>query len=98
MKRPVQYGLKLKAHAVYLSQHQLIPYDRIRDHFADQMHIPVSTGSVFHFNQEAYERLEGFEQWVKTELACFPVLHADETGINSAMASAIGFPAPLVRR
>ena len=42
-----------------------------------------ATGSVFHFNQEAYERLEGFEEWVKTELACSPVLHADETGINS---------------
>jgi len=37
VSRPVQYGLNLKAHAVYMSQYQLIPYDRIRDHFQDQM-------------------------------------------------------------
>jgi transposase len=82
VNRPVQYGLNLKANAVYMSQHQLIPYDRIRDHFQDQMHIPVSAGSVFNFNKEAYERLASFEQWAKTQLARSELLHADETGIN----------------
>jgi transposase len=82
VNRPVQYGLNLKANAVYMSQYQLIPYDRVRDHFQDQMHIPVSAGSVFNFNKEAYERLEPFEQWAKTELAKSMLMHADETGIN----------------
>ncbi|MCU7894063.1 MAG: IS66 family transposase, partial [Candidatus Thiodiazotropha sp. (ex Lucinoma aequizonata)] len=63
VNRPVQYGFSLKANAVYISEYQLIPYDRIRDHFQDQMHIPVSVGSLFNFNKEAYERLEPFEQW-----------------------------------
>ena len=80
--RSVQYGLTLKAHSVYMSQYQLIPYDRIRDHFQEQLHIPVSAGSVFHFNQEAYERLEVFEKWVQTQLARSALLHVDETGIN----------------
>ena len=82
VNRPVQYGLNLKANAVYMSQHQLIPYDRVRDHFQDQMHIPVSAGSVFNFNKEAYERLASFGQWAKTQLARSDLLHADETGIN----------------
>jgi len=82
VSRPVQYGLNLKANAVYMSQHQLIPYDRVRDHFQDQMHIPVSAGSVFNFNKEAYERLESFGQWTKAQLARSELLHADETGIN----------------
>ena len=82
VNRPVQYGLNLKANAVYMSQHQLIPYDRIRDHFQDQMHIPVSAGSVYNFNKEAYERLESFGQWAKRQLARSDRLHADETGIN----------------
>jgi transposase len=82
VNRPVQYGLSLKANAVYMSQYQLIPYDRIRDHFQDQMHIPISAGSVFNFNQEAYAGLEAFEQWAKTELAGSDLMHADETGIN----------------
>lgn len=82
VNRPVQYGLSLKANAVYMSQYQLIPYDRIRDHFQDQMQIPVSVGSVFNFNKEAFARLEPFEQWAKTELAKSMLMHADETGIN----------------
>jgi len=80
--RPVQYGLKLKANAVYLSQFQLIPYDRIRDQFQDQMHIPISVGSVFNFNKNAYHRLAVFERWAKTQLAQSDQMHADETGIN----------------
>jgi transposase len=82
VNRPVQYGLNLKANAVYMSQYQLIPYDRIRDHFQDQMHIPASAGSVFNFNKEAYEGLASFGQWAKTQLARSDLLHADETGIN----------------
>jgi len=82
VNRPVQYGLNLKANAVYMSQYQLIPYDRIRDHFRDQVHIPVSAGSVFNFNKEAYEGLASFEQWTKTQLARSGLMHTDETGIN----------------
>jgi transposase len=82
VKRPVQYGPALKANAVYMSQYQLIPYDRIRDHFQDQMGIPVSAGSLFNFNKEAFEGLASFEQWVKGRLAGSDLLNADETGIN----------------
>jgi transposase len=82
VKRAVQYGLNLKATAVYMSQYQLIPYDRIRDHFQDQMHIPLSAGSVFNFNKEAYAGLDAFGQWAKTQLAQSELMHADETGIN----------------
>jgi len=82
VKRPVQYGPSLKANAVYMSQYQLIPYDRVRDYFQDQMHTPVSAGSVFNFNKEAYEGLASFAQWVKGQLASADLMHVDETGIN----------------
>ncbi len=36
-----------------MSQYPLIPYDRVRDHFQDQLHIPVSAGSVFNFNVDS---------------------------------------------
>jgi len=80
--RPVQYGIGVKVNSVYMSQYQLIPYNRIEDHFLDQMQIPVSSGSIYNFNQEAYERLEYFEQWVKARLISSPLVHIDETGIN----------------
>jgi transposase len=35
--KAVQYGNQLKAHAVYLSQYQLLPYKRVQQYFADQL-------------------------------------------------------------
>jgi transposase len=80
--KAVQYGKGLKAHAVYLSQFQLIPYDRIRDYFSDQLEIPVSVGSIFNFNKEAFRLLDGFDGLVKNKLTESALLHSDETGIN----------------
>lgn len=80
--RPVQYGIGVKVHSVYMSQYQLVPYNRVEDHFQDQLQIPVSNGSICNFTKEAYERLEVFEQWSKKQLASSSLVHADETGIN----------------
>jgi len=80
--KAVQYGGDLKAHSVYMSQHQLIPYKRIQEYFSDQLGIPVSEGSIYNFNQEAYNLLESFEVESKKKLAGSDLLHADETGIN----------------
>ena len=80
--RPVQYGNRVKAQSVYMSQMQLIPYERVRDYFADQCGIPISPGSVFNFNKEAFGLLETFESIVQGQLIRQELLHADETGIN----------------
>ena len=80
--KAVQYGTGFKAHSVYMSQFQLVPYNRIQDYFADQLHIPVSEGSIFNFNKEAFRSLADFENRVKNELAASHLAHADETGIN----------------
>ncbi len=80
--KAVQYGNGIKAHAVYMSQFQLIPYNRIQDYFADQIHIPVSEGSIFNFNNQAFDALAYFEDQVKEKLTNAAVAHADETGIN----------------
>ncbi|GAN31640.1 MAG: hypothetical protein UZ01_01796 [Candidatus Brocadia sinica] len=80
--KAAQYGADLKAHAVYMSQYQLIPYKRIQEYFEEQMSMPVSEGSLYNFNQEAYEYLEIFEEKSKAELTKSEVLHVDETSIN----------------
>ncbi len=82
VNRPVQYGVGVKAHAVYMSQYQLIPYNRIEESFDDQIHIPLSAGSIYNFNENAYQRLEDFEQIAKTRLIESDLIHGDETGIN----------------
>jgi transposase len=80
--RPVQYGNSIKSQSVYMSQQQLIPYDRIRDYFWDQCGIQISAGSVFNFNQEAFELLEPFESFLVRRLVEQLLLHADETGVH----------------
>ena len=80
----IQYGNNLKAHAVYLSQYQLLPYDRIREYFTDQLDIPLSSGSLYNFINSAYSKLEalGIPEIIKANLNKEKVLHTDETGIN----------------
>ena len=80
--KAVQYGSRLKAHCVYMSQYQLLPYNRIQEYFKEQLQIPISQGSIFNFNLEAYKRLESFEQLSKQQLTDSTIMHADETGIN----------------
>jgi transposase len=82
--RPIQYGSQIKAHSVYLSQFQLLPYQRIQDYFQDQLGIPLSTGSIVNFNLDAAARIvdSGASGIIRQRLQHSPVLHADETGIN----------------
>ena len=80
--KAVQYGNQLKAHAVYLSQYQLLPYKRIKDYFTELLHIPLSEGSLYNFNCQAYDQLAEFERIAKHRLINACCAHADETGIN----------------
>ena len=82
VSRPVQYGINVKVHSVYMSQYQLVPYNRVEENFQDQVGIPISAGSVYNFNKSAYERLEVFEAILKSKLIESGLCNADETGIN----------------
>ena len=82
VSKAIQYGQNLKAHVVYLSQYQLLPYQRIEEYLTDQLHIPISQGSIANFNQQAFELLEPYETIVQQKLIASTRLHADETGIN----------------
>jgi transposase len=82
--RPIQYGPQFKAHAVYLSQYQLLPYKRIEEYFADQLGVPVCAASLVNFNREAAQKLQalGAVAIIAQNLRSAKVLHVDETGIN----------------
>ena len=80
--RPIQYGQSVKSHAVYLSQFQLIPYERAADYFVSEAKIPLSVGSLFNFNQEAFDRLIIFDALAKEKLIKALLINSDETGIN----------------
>jgi transposase len=83
VKQPAQYGNSVKAHAVYLSQFQLVPYNRVKAQFAQLYNMPLSTGSIYNFNLNAFSRLAPFIALTKHELTHNQsVLHVDETGVN----------------
>jgi len=81
--KSVQYGNQIKAHAVYLSQFQLLPYKRIQRYFADQLQIPLSEGSLYNFNIQAFAQLASFEQISKDKLAHADIAHADDKFIGN---------------
>jgi transposase len=82
VSKAVQYGNKLKAHAVYLSQFQLLPYSRLEDYFKDQLNMPISAGTLYNFNQQAYDKLSEFEAIAKENLIQACRINVDETGVN----------------
>lgn len=82
VKTDVQYGYRIKSHAVYLSQFQFLPYARAQSYFEEKIKVSISTGSIFNFNKEAYLLLEKFDEKAKSKLLAEKVLNADETGIN----------------
>jgi len=81
--KAVQYGAGVKAHAVYLSQYQLIPYHRVQEYFQDQLNLPISVGSIYNFNQQAFDLLEPFEQRLIDHLVAAPSVPRRRKGISS---------------
>ena len=53
---PIQYGNQLKANVVHMSQFQLIPYLRFKEHFQDTFGIELSIHSLYTFNETAYKK------------------------------------------
>ena len=86
IEKPIQYGRSVKAHASYLSSFQLLPYERLADYFKGQLKLSVSQGTLFTFNQEAYNRLTAWDFAGKARAALITssMANADETGINIA--------------
>jgi transposase len=80
--QPIQYGHSIKALSTYMSQYQMIPYARVEGFFREQIGIPISQGSIFNFNKEAYDKLSSFEEVAKSALQKSRFVHTDETGIN----------------
>ena len=77
----VQYGNRLKAFGVYLTNYQLVPYERtselLRDLFsaADTPSPAVSVATLHHANQTCYERLEAVAQKIKEQIVSAPVVN-----------------------
>jgi len=82
IQQPVQYGPHLKAIAVYLSQYQLLPYERTSELFSDLFGHQLSQATLVNANKSLCEILEPVEEKIKEQIIASLVVHFDETGMN----------------
>jgi hypothetical protein len=73
--------------ATYLSQYQMVPYQRLQELFRDLLHAPLSQGTLNNILHRGYQHLESIEEEAKrivgnSNLAHFEVLRA-HVKINS---------------
>jgi transposase len=79
--QPAQYGPRIKACAVYLSQYQLLPYARIKELFSDLFGTGLSAGTIVNTNRDCCQSLKPVEEAIKDKITDSPVAHFDETGM-----------------
>ncbi len=79
---PTQYGAGIRAVAVYLSQYQLLPCERVSETIEHLFQHKLSGGSLFNANLSLYQRLESVEQEIVKQITAATVAHFDETGMR----------------
>lgn len=77
----VQYGPQLRALAVYLSQVQLLPYERTCEVINELFNLKLSQGSLTRMIEECYDYLEEPEKVIRAGLVAAEIAHNDETGL-----------------
>ena len=82
VQAPTQYGPRVQALAVYLSQYQLVPLQRTTEVLSDLLRAPVSQGSVQHWITQAADRLQATQEHLRELLLRSSVLHVDETSLH----------------
>jgi transposase len=77
---PAQYGPRVQALSVYLSQYQLLPMGRIGEMFEDLLSCRLSEGTLANWIQEAARTLSPTMLVLKRLLLAQKLDHVDETG------------------
>lgn len=81
---PVQYGPRVKSAAVYLSEYQLLPFDRLAEIMHDLFACPTfSEGTLANFKTACSRRLAPVDVALRELAAASPVAGFDETGVRA---------------
>ena len=79
---PAQYGENVKTLSAYLHAHQLLPFDRVAQLFADVFSLPLSPATVEKSVRAAASNVESQCEAIKAALIRERVAHFDETGLR----------------
>lgn len=82
VEAPVQYGPHFRGLMLYLSNQQLLPFERLRQVCKDLFGQPLSMGTLTSINARAYEALAPVEAAIIKGLIQAPAVNADESGLR----------------
>jgi transposase len=78
---PIQYGPRIGAIGVYLTQQQLLPLARACEVMEDLLGVSMSEGTLCAAIEHCAQNLREVEEHIKEALVKAEVLHQDETGL-----------------
>jgi len=84
VEAPVQYGPHFRGLMLYLSNQQILPFDRLRQVCKDLFGQPLSAGTLATINARASEALAPVEAAIIKAITQSPAVHADESGLRVA--------------
>jgi transposase len=84
VEAPVQYGPHFRGLTLYLSQQQLLPFDRLRRTCLDLFGQPLSLGTLTQTQARAYDTLAPVERLIQRALLCAEVVNVDASGLRVA--------------
>lgn len=82
IKSHVQYGSRTKALAVYLSNQQMIPEDRLQETFQDLFGLCVSTATLATINRNFSQKMNLKQEAILMQLKASSIKHLDETSLR----------------
>jgi transposase len=82
IRAPVQYGPGVSAFAVYMTQYQLLPFERTAAALDELAGIAISPGRLLRMVETAAARVQASVAAIKEALVAAPLAHADETGVR----------------
>jgi len=78
----IQYGPRLKALAVYLTQYQLLPMRRSAELIEELFGAPMSAASLHRYIRESATHLTSTVERIKASVKAAAVVHFDESGLR----------------
>jgi transposase len=82
IRAAVQYGPGVSAFAVYMTQYQLLPFERSAALLDELAGIAISPGSLYRMVATAGARVQATVAAIREALVAAPLAHADETGVR----------------
>ncbi len=79
---PLQYGPGVSAFTVYMTQYQLLPFERTATMLDELAGIAISPGTLYTAIETAAEHLETPVAAIREALVAAPIAHAEETGMR----------------